>query len=371
MDDDGFNSILHKLQFQFKLNIDDFYKSLDILLATHLNEIQKINLFYTLYAIGRVSIWFKYLITILPQISVSIGIELCKMVMFHKIPANDVHLLYEYMINKLESEEDVMKICFMETGFFKPIASSHIRTFKSIPQETLQILIELVLQKITKPENFIFTFERILSFRSLTEKEQTILETISVENVSGKLIDILLRTGIPKFIAKAHTLTHESESNILLKDHGSHYFKISPDARAIIESSKNDIINSVSQVVSFANKFTNSINLIQNTNLVLTSGYKDPGGLTLEQIFDYIWQTCNNEQKLLLVNELNSYEAICCSGFVTNLLAFAGALFNKEFLIVDNDYITRQNKIDALRKEFPPEHDIWLDDEKLGKLLSE
>lgn len=378
MDDHEFNTLKFSFPFWIKNDKQRFFKELDNIynIIDNLSEIQIIDLFYTLHAIGISKIWISFLFKIIDKIKSPINIDILKLASFYIYEDEDLIKIknnYKKIIKNCKCENDILNICFIDRKFFKPLLFSKFKNMKMINDDLNTFLINLCYENIKTPDNKIICLEKIVSIRKLTDSEIDILfEYIKDVNYSGKIIDILLRTNDTTLVTKAMVYIQNDNEIIELKDHSVHYFKIKDEYLnkiKIFNVNMEDIFEIINMAIIFGfseQKLNDIYNII---NMIITSTF-NINNEKLLKIFSYFWSLCTFDEKQILINDFVDSKDICCSGFLINYLYLLGAIKSTDYLEINEKFTDEKNKIDILKKKYTEDDDFWNNPELIKKELN-
>lgn len=394
LNEDEINEIKHKLPFLIRINyqefLDNYYK-----LITNVKQIPyllKIDLFYTIFSLKRVDLWYNFLKIIYEYLNLEHKIELTKLASFHKtividklIPLYDDiinHALKENKNNYEKIEFSIYNLSFFDMDFFKPTLTTHFKNFRTLPDEVIYYLTKLALEYIKDINKLIDIYERVISIRNLTNDEkENILKISKNENLKiqsiGKLIDVLLRSEDEKLFIEAITLMEKTSNHLkndLLKEQAVHYYEISPEFINLVNNFivyngiRKGITGIIEDFMSFVKlysygKFKKTVMNI--LNLIIASKYKDK--ISLEDTFTFIWYNLTEEQKIILIKEMNTYEDICSSGLLINLIIFYGGFVGKTFISENQSFKEHEEIILKLKEKYPEDDDFWMNPEGIEK----
>ncbi len=428
-----FNQIKHTLPFLWKFkDYDSFHTKLEHLLKSKLTNIQSLDIFYTLYSMNVKNIWYNAFKRIFNNIDLENKIEILNMITYHSdIDLQDLKQFYNSIcdeklktnISDKEYENFIFHLCFLNKTVFKPVLCSHLKSIKSIPKDKYEYLVKFAFKNVKSEEKLLFCYERLIDFQDLSDNDLKCLENINNKQHRGKLIDIMLRSRNLKLLNKAiimckedemneneineepespelteepesHELTEEPESHELTENadktksktksspksktksspkftskHAVHYYKIK-NLNDVVENNEN-ISLVIFDLIDISSSILNNMENIYEIIQIILSNYVDSDTkLSIKDIFSHIWLLLDDEQKVMLINEMDTFQNICCSGFLVNILSFAGSLLDEIFIVENRDFSDRMDKMEKLKQKYSIDDDFWLDSERISNELN-
>lgn len=386
MNDHDFNTEKFKLPFEYKKNRENFFLILERLKISNLNEIQKVDLFFTLQIICPENIWMSYLIDIFDSINISHQINILQFCAF--ILQNDSNIVFcenEY-IKKIESlkhdEERLFEFCFFG-NFFKPVMRSSLFLMKRFNSTILEKILEICINIFSSHEKWLFCVERLSQIRELTVVELERIESIfkTNEKLRGKCLDIFINQNQKDFIKNSYAyicyLNHNNNENTpTTMTNNVHYYELCDnflDNLSKFNTTEN-LHTCVEELIitgrlDDGNTYENILRFVKEL-FIGNYKYKNIEQMT---IFTYCWSSLqNDDQKLSMAREIANFEenATCCYGQIINLLNLFGALTNVTILKINDDFAKRDERLKELHRMYSNDDPLWLDVDRIATLLT-
>uniref|UniRef100_A0A6C0JVR6 Uncharacterized protein n=1 Tax=viral metagenome TaxID=1070528 RepID=A0A6C0JVR6_9ZZZZ len=377
--DEQFNTLKFSLPIYLRIDRNLFFLKLEEIYTLELSEIQKVDLFYTLYSFNIKELWIKCILTIFDSLTIKYQKELLK---FSSFSINDDDFetfkqLYSKLLLSITNEDELFDLCFSKTDFFKPLMHSKLKSMNMMNRKTLNYLVENIFNRLTSDDKKLECLEKTVFLRDLSTNELDLMILFVKENkYSGRAIDILLRSENVEYTQKALDIIHNDNS--LSSDNTVHFFDIPIDLVNEINSktkNKCNILSDIHEIINLGSTLTTSKNeldiLYHVSNMVLTSGFvyqKNFVCLRIEDCVSYCWsECCTLEEEKSMIKELLSFanQNTCSYGLIINILCFLIGLGKEIHLELSDYYQKKDDALTKLQKKYPIDDTFWLDSEQI------
>lgn len=376
-----FNKLKHSLPYLYKKDRNKFYEAKEELIERSfcLTDLDKLDLFYTLFSLNIQSIWFEYFKKIFNILERKYKIELLRFVSYNTQNENDIDYikkLYKEVSNETLTEDELLELCFMDKRFFKPLMHSSLKSFKTVNPNLLFFLIDICLEKLKQPKNKVACLEKVVFFRDLKPEEIDYLSGNGNKALFGKIIDIFINSG---HIEKANEMiiSHDLMKPYYDLNHGVHYFEIFEDKIDEIKQVDYNIFISIDELINYSKILHSNSNDMEKiyhlVNMLLSTNYNYVNNgktLSLRECFLFCWNQCNEEEKRFIVEEIFSLgEEICSYGLMINMLTYLSVVKNKTYLYMNERFLKKEDALKKLRERFPSTDSFWTDPKRIEEEL--
>jgi hypothetical protein len=377
MEDDEFNTLKFSLPFLLKIDKDQFFDKVSYLKrqVPIFTTFQLIDLFYTFHSLAISKIWITFLVDIFDLLPLKYQIDVVKF----SCSCADDHVetlkpVIDKVFEKIGNDEDLIsEFSFSNSKFFKPILSSQLKSIKFVNKILSLYITEKTFVLSKRIDTHLKCLEKLQQYRKLSDIEvEYLLSLLKIPELKGRVLDICLHSDNSPLLENAFEILNEERTgDIYSDDNAVHYFEITPETSGKISNvNADELLKCIGEFLDISRIILESLDKVYYfANMILTSDYK-LGSLSIEKIFVFVWSQCDFEMKKSLIEEIITYDtSICCYGIVVNLLVYVAALKEETYMTPTVDYVNKREALSTMRKQYPDDHEIWSDPEKIKEIL--
>ena len=359
-------------------NVNKFYKCKDTL-KKHvkcLNEINRIEMIKYCLSLNLLSFSIELIRDVIHTLSKRDIIQLFIKISLSSLSVDDIIELYETIKSNYQMDiNDLRQMSFLDAENVVSVEGlSKCININNIPRElTIYITSDILKLDGIKSKDKIQCISKLSNYRELLPTEIEIVKEIykTDATLNGYCIDLLLKQNRFDILIQS---VHEED---WYKKENVHYYELTEDTMKKINQTKGDFVDVI-------RTFKNNLHLyvMQQSDYKIVNDF-----IKMICLSDYIYKykdiSCRLDKILLfIVDELTNVQDhdfykdclefnddICIYGILINMFTSLSAYTNKTYLQTNEDIATVEDKIMELQKQYPADHEIWLDTDKVAALL--
>jgi hypothetical protein len=289
---------------------------------------------------------------------------------------NDIIDFYNFIkLNYHMNTVDLRQLSFLDIENVVSVEGlSKCININNIPRALiLYITSDILSHDAITSKDKIQCLSKLSNYRDLLPAEIDIIKEIYATDVllNGYCIDLLLKQN--RFDLLLQSVCEED----WYKKENVHYYELTMDTIIAINEMKGDF----GEVMClFKNKLY--LYIAQQSDYKIANDFIKMMCLS-DYIYKYKHVTCRLDKILLfIVHELDAVqdhdfykdclefnESICIYGILINMFTCLSAYTDKTYIQINTLMVSFEDKLKDLKKQYPEDHEVWLDAEKIDLLL--
>lgn len=292
------------------------------------------------------------------------------------LPVNDIIDLYDTIKRTYNmTTDDFRQLTFLDADDVISVEGlSKCININNIPRELTLYMTSDMLTNDIESKYKIQCLSKLSNYRELSKNEIDMVVDIykTDTTMNGYCIDLLLKLN------KIDVLTESVYTKDWYTKENVHYYELTEDT--------------IKQINQTNGKFVDAILTFKNNLYLYVTEQKDykiaNDFVKMLCLSDYVYtlndKSCRLDSILLyIIGELDTLEEhdfykdclefdenICIYGILVNMFTSLSAYTNKIYLQVNTSMEKTEEKINTLKRQYPEDHEIWLDVDKIKQLLT-